>query len=80
MAGLSYLMGVGMSPVRISLASWYSAATATAPGSRCPLNFSLRITARAWARTATWWLCSWTFSGAVLRIRAHRWMNRIREI
>ena len=29
------------------------AATATAPGSRRPPNFSLRITARAWARTAT---------------------------
>ena len=80
MAGLSYLMGVGISPVRISLASWYSAAAATAPASTWPPNFSLRITARAWASAAAWWLCSWTFSGAVLRISAQRWIKRIREI
>jgi hypothetical protein len=39
----------------------------------------LRIVASAWAITATRWLCSWMLSGYVLRIRAQRLMNFMRE-
>ena len=80
MAGLKYLMGVGRSPVKISVASWNSAAAAHLSGSQGWRNTSRRITPRAWARTATMWLCSWMFSATLLRIRDHRVMYFIREI
>ena len=68
-------MGVGRSPVRISEASWYSAATAhfsgSGPGSP---RISRRMSPKAWASTATWWECSWIFSEKVLRMRPHRVM------
>ena len=79
MALLAYFTGVGRSPVKISGASWYSAATATWPGSMLPPKRSRRITARAWANTATVWECSWMFSWKVLRISPQRLMYRIRE-
>ena len=73
-------MGVGRSPVKISVASWNSAAAAQASGSQgCP-NTSRRMTPRAWASTATMWLCSWMFSVTLFRIRDQRSMYFIREI
>ena len=73
-------MGVGRSPVKISEASWKRAASAQTAGSQALWNTSRRITPRAWARTATMWLCSWMFSDTLLRIRDHLVMYFILEI
>ena len=72
------MMGVGRSPVKISVASWKRAAAAHLSGSQGRWNTSRRITARAWARTAAMWLCSWMFSVMLLRIRDQRVMYFIR--
>ena len=73
-------MGVGMSPVKISVASWNRAAAAQASGLQGLWNTSRRMTPRAWASTATMWLCSWMFSGTLLRIRDQRGMYFILEM
>ena len=67
-----YFIGVGRSPVSISLASWYSATAAQAFTSQGMPRMSRRITPSAWAITATMWLCSCTFSRIELRIRLQR--------
>ena len=74
------MRGVGRSPVKISEASWNSAASAQAAGSQGWRKTSRRITPRAWASTATIWLCSWTFSGTLLRISDQRVMYFILEM
>ena len=73
-------MGVGRSPVKISEASWNSAAAAQASGSQGLWNTSRRITPSAWASTATMWLCSWMFSVTLLRMRDQRVMYFILEM
>src|SRR5262249_36777255 len=78
-SGLKYLTGVGRSPVSTSCASWYSARTVTRAASTLPPKRLLRMTASAWATSATWRLCSWMFSGCVLYIKPQRRMNFIRE-
>ena len=74
------MMGVGRSPVKISVASWNRAADAQASGSQSLWNTSRRITPSAWASTATIWLCSWMFSGMLLRISDQRVMYFIRDM
>ena len=66
--------------MKISVASWKRAAAAQASGEQGRPNTSRRMTPRAWASTATMWLCSWMFSGTLLRIRDQRLMYFMREM
>src|SRR5439155_20418996 len=78
-SGLKYLTGAGRSPVKTSLAWWYSARATARSGLTLPRNRRLRIIARAWAIIATRRVCSWMFSGYVLCINPQRLMNLILE-
>ena len=67
------MMGVGMSPVR-EISRWHRGTGAAAPGFRGPLDFSLRITARALrAGTATLMTVLLDVTPGGVSRSGHRW-------